>query len=89
MRSNLKILTQLTKNVKPKKYENKIDKIPKHMRKFSHMKYSKTSIIHYEKRFQNKVDLEDVTKFPVTLPVHKYRVDPKISEVRYIFFSLF
>lgn len=81
MKSNLKILTQISKNLKSKVHESPSNKIPKHMRKFANMKYSKTSIIHYEKRIKNTIDFE-TQKLPASLPIYKYRINPKIKEVR-------
>lgn len=81
MRSNLKILTQLSKNLKSKVRESPMSNIPKHMRKFPNMKFSKTDIIHYEKRIKNDVDFEKL-KGPTNLPVYKYRVSAKLEKVR-------
>lgn len=81
MRSNLKILTQLSKNLKSKVHESPMSKIPKHMRRFPNMKYSKTDIIHYEKRVKNDVDFENL-KGPTNLPVYKYRVSANLEQVR-------
>ena len=81
MRSNLKILTQLSKNLKSKVRESPISQIPKHMRKFPNMKYSKTDIIHYEKRIKNDVDFEKL-KGLTDLPTYKYRISANLEQVR-------
>jgi len=82
MRSNLKILTQISKNLKSKVRESTVNRTPKHMRKFPNMKYSKTDIIHYEKRIKNNVDFEKLKLGQSNLPVFKYRLNPQIKEVR-------
>lgn len=87
MKSNLKILTQLSKNLKSKVKETPMNRIPKHMRKFSNMKYSKTDIIHYEKRIKNDVDFDSLNTSQNNLPIYKYRINPKIEEVRYLNFK--
>lgn len=81
MRSNLKILTQLSKNLKSKVRETTISRIPKHMRKFPNMKFSKSDIIHYEKRLKNDINFEKI-KGPANLPVHKYRISANLEHVR-------
>ncbi len=82
MKSSIKIITGLSKNLKSKTYGKPQQTLPKHMRKFPNMKFGKTSIIHYEKRVKNDVNIDDIKKFPVNLPIYKYRIDPKIEEVR-------
>jgi len=51
------------------------------MRKFPNMKYSKTDIIHYEKRIKDDVDFEKL-KGPTTLPTYKYRISANLEPVR-------
>jgi hypothetical protein len=83
MKSNLKILTQLSKNLKSKVKESPLIRIPKHMRKYPNMKYSKTDIIHYEKRIKNNFDFNSLNPGQNKLPIYKYRIDAHIQEVRY------
>ena len=89
MKSALKIITQQAKGLNTiKSNAEKIHKtknslrVPKHMKKFPNFKFGKTSIIHYEKRIKNDIDIEKIYKANMNLPVYKYRIDTKINSIK-------